>query len=173
MSEEDASREGPARRAGDVYAPLLVSMLSEQSARKSSVEQRALAVITTSGGLVSLLVALSALLLGKNTEFRLNAGARTIIVAAVVAFVAAAILALTANTPRGYLDFAPEDVDRMLNEFESSEEDARWLVAQARADYLKRAMRLNDNKAHLLQIAVATEVAGVALVALGVVLTLI
>jgi hypothetical protein len=148
-------------------------MLTEQSNRKSSIEQRALAVITTSGGLVSLLVALSALLLGKNAEQRLNAGSRAIIIAAVVTFVAAAILALIANTPRGYSDFASEDVDRMMNEFDSSEADARWLVSQRRAENLKRAMRLNDEKGHLLQVAVATEVGGVALVALGVVLTLI
>jgi hypothetical protein len=170
---ENISSESPARRAGDVYGPLFVTMLTEQSARKSSIEQRALAVITTSGGLVSLLIALSALLLGKNATLRLNAGSRAIIIAAVVAFVAAAILALIANTPRGYGDFSDEDVDRMMHEFDRSEEDARWLVAQRRAEMLKLAMKLNDGKAHLLQVAVTTEVAGVALVALGVVLTLI
>ena len=37
------------QRAGEVYGPLMVTMLSEQSARQSSIEQRALAVITTSG----------------------------------------------------------------------------------------------------------------------------
>jgi hypothetical protein len=170
---EDAPSESSARRAGDVYGQLFVTMLSEQSDRKSSIEQRALAVITTSGGLVSLLIALSALLLSKNATLHLNAGSRAVIITAVAAFVAAAILALIANTPRGYADFASEDVDRMMNEFDHSEKDARWLVAQRRAEILKRAKKLNDGKAHLLQVAVATEVGGVALVALGVILTLI
>lgn len=170
---EDARDERPARRAGDVYGPLMVTMLSEQAARKSSIEQRALAVITTSGALVSLLVALSALLLGKDAGLRLHAGPRAALVAAVVAFVAAAILALMANTPRAYRDFAPEDVDRMLAEWDSGGEDALWLVSQAHADHLKRATEANEKKALLLQIAVGAEVGAVALIALGVVLTLI
>src|SRR5690242_17153229 len=111
----------------------MVTMLSEQSGRQSSIEQRALAVITTSGALVSFLVALSALLLGKNAALRLHAGPRAALVAAVVLFVAAAILALVANSPRTYLDFTPEDVDRMMEEWDSSEEDARWLVSQAQS----------------------------------------
>jgi hypothetical protein len=170
---EDAGQEGPPLRAGEVYGPLLVSLLSEQAARKASIEQRALAVITTSGVLVSLLAALSALVAGKTTALRLHTGPRAALIAAVAAFVAAAIVALITNAPRGYRDFAPEDVDRMLKEWDSSGEDARWLVSQANADHLKRAAKVNGNKALLLQVAVGAEVAAVSLVALGVVLTLI
>jgi hypothetical protein len=156
-----------------VYGPLMVTMLSEQAARKSSIEQRALAVVTTCGALVSLLVALSALLLGKDARLGLQAGPRAALVAAVIVFVAAAILALMANTPRAYRDFAPQDVDRMLKQWDSSGDDARWLVSQAHADHLKRAIKMNGKKALLLQIAVGVEVGAVSLVALGVVLTLI
>jgi hypothetical protein len=151
----------------------MVTMLSEQAARKSSIEQRALAVITTSGALVSLLVALSALLLGKNAGQLLHAGPRAALVAAVVAFVAAAVLALLTNTPRTYHDFAPEDVDRMLREWDSGGDDALWLVSEAHADHFKAATEANAKKALLLQIAVGAEVGAVALVALAVVLTLI
>jgi hypothetical protein len=149
----------------------MVTMLSEQSARKGSIEQRALAVITTSGALVSLLVALSALL-GSNAKLHLRAGPRATLVAAVVFFVVAAILALVTNSPRAYLEFGPKDLDRMLAEWNSGGEDARWLVSQAHASLIKRATKLNDNKALLLQIAVGVEVAAVSLVALSVALTL-
>ena len=151
----------------------MVTMLSEQAARKSSIEQRALAVITTSGALVSLLVALSALLLGKTAGLRLHSGPRAALVAAVIAFVAAAIIALMANTPRAYLSFAPEDLDRMLREWDSGGEDALWLVSQAQAEHLKSAIKANARKALLLQTAVGAEVGAVALIALGVVLSLI
>lgn len=169
---EDARREKPALRAGDVYGPLIVTMLSEQAARKSSIEQRALAVITTSGALVSLLIALSALFFEKDARLRLEAGPRAVLVTAVIVFVVAAILALMTNTPRAYRDFAAEDVDRMLKQWDSSEDDARWLVSQAHADHLKRAVKVNDKKALLLQIAVGAEVGAVSLVALSVILAL-
>ncbi|MFJ3799980.1 hypothetical protein ACIPSJ_27325 [Streptomyces sp. NPDC090088] len=171
MSDDSTPGRQPLR-ASDVYGPLMVTMLNEQSARKASVEQRSLAVITSSGALVSLLVALSALLLGKDAELRLQSGTRVSLIAAVVAFVLAAVLALGSNSPRSYRDFAAEDVDRMLTDWHCDGEDARWLVSQAQADFLKRAKSLNDTKAHLLQGAVAMEVVGVALVALGVLLAL-
>ena len=151
----------------------MVSLLSEETARKSSIEQRALAVITTSGVLVTLLVALSALIVGKNAELHLHTGPRAALVAAVAVFVAAAILALVTYTPRAYRDFAPEDVERMLKEWDSSVEDARWLVSQAQAGQIKRAVEVNEKKALLLQVAVGAEVVAVSLMALGVVLTLV
>ena len=66
---EDTPQQRPPQRAGEVYGTLLVSLLSELSARQSSIEQRALAVITTSGVLVSLLAGLSALLLERTRRY--------------------------------------------------------------------------------------------------------
>ncbi|MEQ1737439.1 MAG: hypothetical protein ABL886_13670, partial [Rhodoglobus sp.] len=51
-------------RAGDVYGPLLAEQLVVEMGHRASIEQRGLGVTTTSG-IISLLVALSALLLGR------------------------------------------------------------------------------------------------------------
>jgi hypothetical protein len=171
MSED--AQERTALRAGDVYGPLMVTMLSDQAARKTSIEQRAVAVITTSGVLVTLLVGLSGLLLGKNAELRVHAAPRAVLIAAVVVFVAAAVLALITTTPRAYHNFTMKDVDRMAREWDFSEAEARQNVFDAQKDNLKRAVELNDMKALLLQIATGAEVGAVSLVAVGVVLTLI
>jgi hypothetical protein len=47
--------------AGSVYAGLIADQLTQARALKSSLEQRALAVITTAGTLVSLLFAFTAI----------------------------------------------------------------------------------------------------------------
>ena len=53
--------------AGEIYEPVLLALIAEEAARKASLEQRAVAVVTTSGLLVSLLVALSTLGFGKDS----------------------------------------------------------------------------------------------------------
>src|SRR5947208_16967201 len=108
--------EKQSKVAGDVYAPILVGMLAEEAARKASMEQRAISVITTSGALVSLLVALSVFLFGKDARFDVGSAARYAIAAAVLLFVAAAVMALVVNSPRAYRSFSNADVKRMLDE---------------------------------------------------------
>ena len=104
--------EQPEPRAGSVDGPLLADALAAETAQKASIEQRGLAVITTSGVLVSLLVALSALLLGRDYEF-LHPGTKVLLILAVAAFVAAAGLGLATNAPRRYWGLSDEDLDRI------------------------------------------------------------
>jgi beta-lactamase class A len=162
----------PRKVAGDVYAPLIEAMLAEEGARKASMEQRAISVITTSGALVSLLVALAAFLLGKNTTFHANTPSKYTLVGAVVLFVAAAILALLVNDPAAYRSFGPNDVKLMLATWSSDAETARKQISTAQNDFAELAIQKNNRKARLLQAAVVCEVLGVCAVALAVILAL-
>jgi hypothetical protein len=63
MSDNDSTEPSIAARptAGLVYGPLINAQVEDEQARKTSLEQRGLAVITTSGVLVSLLFGLGAI----------------------------------------------------------------------------------------------------------------
>src|SRR5262245_10231754 len=138
-------------------------------ARKASLEQRALAVISTSGGLVTVILALAALLLGKDASMLLGRPSRGLMVIAVGAFVGAAVTALLANRPSGYLGFANADVDRMLDEWQFGQAEAEILVAHMQAERFKTASDVNRRKAMLVQLAVSFTVLGVMLLSAAVV----
>jgi hypothetical protein len=162
-------------RAGDIYGPLLADYLSAEVNHKTSIEQRGLAVITTSGVLVSLLVALSALVLGKDTTEFLNGPTRALLVAAVLVFVVAAGFGLAVNAPGRYWGLSDDDLERIVEvpSWNAEKEEAALLVGQQRVAELKRAVSANDNKAALLQRGIGAEVVGVALVAAAVTVALV
>jgi hypothetical protein len=166
--------EKPPPGAGTVYGPLLADALDAEMAQKASIEQRGLAVITTSGVLVSLLVALSALLLGKDYNF-LDAGTKTLLILAVAAFVAAAGLGLATNAPRRYWGLSEEDLERISapDSWLGDADEAALVVAQQRAAELGHAKRANERKARLLLTALGVEVIGVGLVAAALVVAFV
>jgi hypothetical protein len=141
---------------------------------KSSIEQRGLAVITTSGVLVSLLAALAALVIGRETRQFLGTETKTLIICALVSFIAAAALGLAANAPRRYWGLSDEDLDRVgtPDSWRADGEEAAQVVGMQRVAELRRAKTANDRKARLLQGAIAAEVLGVAAAAAAVVVAL-
>lgn len=170
MQAEDAAR--PSAGARKVYEAVLAGLQDHERSRKASIEQRAIAVITTSGGLVSLLVALSAFLLGKNAT--VHTFSKLMLVAAIVAFVAASGLGLIVNAPREYIGLTDQDLDRIVAEFTwtGTEQEAARIVAHQRAKEVKVARRVNNRKARQLYRAISLEVLGVALVAVAVLVSL-
>ena len=161
------------RRAGAVYGPLIASALSDESSRKASLEQRAVSVVTTSGVLVSLLAALTTLLLRNNPPRTLNVAPKALLICTLIMFVVAAVFALVANSPRDYRGFGDEDIDRMVLQWTGEKEEAVLLIADFQASLLKRTQRLNNHKAILVQWAIGLEVTAVGLLALTVALVLL
>lgn len=84
------------------YGEFAKDELAAQDQRKASFEQRGLAVITTSGALVTLLFALAALSTKESQTFVLPDRARGWLEAALVSFFFAAVAALITNVPLGY-----------------------------------------------------------------------
>lgn len=153
--------------AGSLHGALIADQLSEERARKASLEERALAVITTSGALATLLIALAAFAKQASTA-PLGDVARRLIVVAASGFIAAAVLALVIVAPWKYREADPTKLDDRIMR-------ARWssrnLVEEARKNAvlsyhtLVHARKLNDCKAKLLFLAVVAEV--VAILAAG------
>ena len=151
------------------YDELLKDEVAAEDARKDSLEQRALAVITTSGVLVTLLFGLSALSTKSEATFDLSGFASVVMAFAVALFIGAAILALMVNRPMDYIGAKPDDIEALLNETPTpSGEAARKDVAFARVIELRAARTNNGKKADALLWAMKLEVAAAAAVAVAV-----
>jgi hypothetical protein len=163
--------DGPNGRA--VYSEYIKEQLADQEARKVSLEQRGLAVITTSGALVTLLFGLTALTVKRESTFAIPDKAAVFLVVALVFFVAAALSALITNIPRSYRGVTVRALrEAVEDQWEDSEETASKKVALTRLTVLASAKRVNDQKGYALIGGVAAEIIAVAMVgvAMGIVL---
>ncbi|HEV8681174.1 MAG TPA: hypothetical protein VGS09_00135 [Actinomycetota bacterium] len=160
--------------AGDAYGPLIEDQLNSERAAKSSFEQRAVAVITTSGVLVSLLFGLAAIV--TSTEgFEAPYAARVLLAVALGFFLGAAVLGIAVNAPRGYEEAASDNL-RLLTEqefWEARQAIGSRRAAEVRVEILQNARGANGRKARLLLWAMGLEVAAVAIVGAAVVVVLI
>jgi hypothetical protein len=150
--------------AGTLHDALIADQLAEERARKTSLEQRALAVITTSGVLVTLLIGLAAFVKQASTMAHVGDMSRRLIVAAAGGFIAAAVLALMVVSPRKYNEADLSALDaRIMRERWSSPD----LIEEARKNavlsyyIVLHARNQNGSKATLLFLAVIAEVAAV------------
>jgi hypothetical protein len=173
MGETGENTEQEPKRAGAIYGVLLTALLAEENQRKASLEQRSLAVISTAGALISLILALTALVLGRDRAVELTPVSKLLLVAAIIVFVLAAVAGLFANRPRMYIGFSGDDIDRMVSSWEYNFAEAEYVVGELQARSLKAAIRLNNQKGRILQLGVAATVIGVTLVAGAVVTTLV
>jgi hypothetical protein len=152
------------------YEELLEQELEDQTARKASLEQRGLAVITTAGAVVTLLFGLGALATKAHSTFSLPADARLPLAAALAVFFLAALFALATNLPMHYETVTSEAIDARLRRNLEADDVAstRRRLALTRVKELRDAKTKNTRKARLLFAAMCCEVVGVALVAMAV-----
>jgi hypothetical protein len=159
--------------SGVIYNELLTELVKAEDARRASLESRSVTVITVSGTLVTLLLALAAAVASKNAP-SLPTQTRAFLVAAVGAFLVAAVLAILTYAPRG---FRPYDVGTMTTDIEVGwyqPEDAA--LRKGAADLLEQLRALqesNNQRGALLVGAVAAQVIAIALVSVAVVLALL
>lgn len=152
-----------------VYDDLLRSELESEEATKASLEQRGLAVITTSGALVTLLLGLAALSTEPDPTFALSKFAGSALAIALVLFVGAALCGLLTNWPFKSDQASPSDIEQLLSrDPEPSSDQAQRDNAFARVAELKSGRRSNGHKARLLVVAMLLEVAAVVAVAIAV-----
>ena len=145
--------------------------LSAQDQRKASFEQRGLAVITTSGALATLLLALAALTTTKQTTLVLPHAAKPWVIASLVLFFVSALAALATNVPLRYQTATPAEIKKQLDANPKTE-DAIETVAYTHWKELKSARCKNSIKGWLLVGALAAEAAAVGCIAYAVGLTL-
>jgi len=158
----------PQQKAGPIYYDFLEKLIAEQDQRKDSLERRALAVITTSGTLVSLLFGLVSVLT-KAEHFSLPRASHSYIAAALILFVSSAFLAIVTNAPILYRNIDPSDVDAVLKENWSEDRDfAEQIISTTRSVVFKTAQKVNEFKAWTLVAALVLQVGAAATLAVAV-----
>jgi hypothetical protein len=151
-----------------VYAAYVTAQVVSQEERKRSFEQRGLAVITTSGVLVSLLFGLTAALTGV-AGYHLPHASRGWILAALVCFVAAAVAAILTNVPLKYRGVTADALRKKIDEcWQDSAAEAQREVALTEVKVIRRAKERNRLKGWAFIFAIAAEIAAVFCLAVAV-----
>lgn len=149
-----------------VYGEFIKAELEIQDKRKASFEQRGLAVITTSGTLVTLLFALAALSTKQAATFVLPASAKTWLSIALVMFFASALAALLSNAPFIYQAVPVPSIRARLREDPSRDAEAAAKdIAFSRLDALESAKKNNSIKGWALAAAMTCQALAVGCVA--------
>jgi hypothetical protein len=138
--------------------------LDSQDVRKTSFEQRGVAVITTAGALVTLLFGLASLSAAEKS-FKLSGGAKVWLVWALAIFFFAAVLAVVTNIPLPYKTPTAEALKQRVKESSMGDEDSAIRdIAVTQANMLGDAKRVNSIKGWLLVAAMACEVVAIGFV---------
>ncbi|MGO9779863.1 MAG: hypothetical protein ACLPKE_06350 [Streptosporangiaceae bacterium] len=169
-----ATGESGDAKASDIFAAVIDRELDQERERTTSLEQRAVAVITSSGVLVSLVFGFGALIKGQENP-HLPLAARILLALALAAFVLAAVVSLLTNRPRAYKPLGVrDDLQRMVADFWSiSADHARRSIAEFRVGEVDRWRDNNKLKASDLQRAIAMECCGIGLLAASIIITLV
>lgn len=162
------SGEPDSKSAADAYAAFVEAELNGQEARKTSLEDRGSAVITSSGAIVTLLFGLVALVTGVE-KYELPSAARDRLALAVALFVIAILLALLTNLPLAYKSVSARDLRAEVNErWTDAEEEALKAIALTRVTIIERAKTMNTAKAWVVVTAMTVEGIAVLIVAMAV-----
>jgi hypothetical protein len=158
--------------ASDRYWDLVKEQLTEERARKASLEQRGIAVITSSGTLVTLLFGLTALAT-KAQNYQLPAPADIALAAAAVLFVLAALMGIAVNWAFYYIEVEPDGLRGLQDEnWAGDEGDAAKAVTAAWTDIIDDARSNNARKGKLLRGAMLVEAGGLTAVLAAVAIVL-
>jgi hypothetical protein len=154
--------------AGPEFAGFVVDQLELEEKRRASLETRGLAIITTSGTLVTLLLALAALVTQRK-DYQLPDPVGTWLTAALIAFVVAAAFAIGANAPQLYRTI---DVTALKiitrSRWNSASGEALKTLTATRLEELQRAQAVNSVKAYLLLGAAVAQGAAIGSLTMGV-----
>lgn len=150
------------------YGEFVKDELGAQDKRKASFEQRGLAVITTSGTLVTVLFALAALSTKSAATFTLPHTASVWLSVALVLFFLSALAGLLTNAPLVYQATPVENIRKRLREEPRSAAAAAKDIAFTRLDALEAAKKLNGIKGWSLAAGLSFEALAVGCVAVAV-----
>jgi hypothetical protein len=150
--------DGMPKTVGDVLTQLLVSELESERKKKDNLENRGLAIITTSGVLATLLLSLAAALVTLG-EVDVTRVAMVSTIGAAGLFTLAAILGVIVNLPLRYDEIEPESLCSMTSQtaWALSGGSASRQIAVAQIDILSNWRAMSRLKARVLVTAALTE----------------
>lgn len=134
------------------------------------MQQRGLAVVTSSGTLVTLLFAIGAVAT-ETTDFTLPGLAKVFFALALVAFAAAGIFGILTNRPNFYEEVDAAWLRKTLSPVAWNYDNlalGKRRASEARVKSIESFREKNPGKANLLTYAIASEVAAVVLIAMGI-----
>jgi hypothetical protein len=149
-----------------VYSDLVKTLLDIENGRRTSLEQKGAAVITTSGTLVTLLFGLVAVITSAD-KFVLPGEADGPLVAALILFVVACGFAIMMSLPIPYGQ-SNITVDQLSQWWGDSTPQALAAVAGLRLQAIGVARQRNAVKVALLLVALFSELAALALLTVAV-----
>jgi hypothetical protein len=149
--------------AGPVIAQLIAKEVERTQAITASLQSRGLAVISSSGTLVTLLFGLSALAT-RAADFTLTAATKAPLIVAAVLLVLAAVAGIATNAPRQKHAIGLDGLAPLLDDESWSAQAKHAVQATARAQLriAKAAREANRTMARFLLAGIALEIAGVA-----------
>jgi hypothetical protein len=144
------------------------ALLDREDARKTSFESRGITVITSSSTLATLLLGLVAIATKSSQTFTLPSASQTPLALALVAFTAAAALALFTNLPWVASEANPDGLANILDTDElwrAGETEALRAVAANRLSVLRSESTVSTRKGWALVVAMLFEAVAVGLLA--------
>jgi hypothetical protein len=146
--------------AGDAFAALVTAQLTEERARKSSLESRGLTLITSSGAFATLVLALAGLITARK-DFDLDGVARACLLGAVIAFLAAGVLGVLCNAPLNYDEPKAAELKGWVKDnWKGDASAAQRAVVESDIETLTVARDKNWYKAKLLTWGISVQVVG-------------
>jgi hypothetical protein len=197
-SERTSTSAASIERGRDVYAAFIEQTSMDATARKATIEQKGLTVVTTAGTLVTLLFAVISFVVTHAGATNPHQLIKSLLIAAAVLFVLAAVLGLVVSIPVRYGEPDPHDLLRLLftktgvaseakeevtsetaeapvrdvdreSRFLSDSSDvAAWQIALARTQMAQKARTWNAWKAAVLSIALLCEVSAMVCLTWGI-----
>jgi hypothetical protein len=152
-----------ASSAGHLISALIAKELENSRTTATSVQARGLAVISTSGTLVTLLFGLSALAT-KTQNLTLTSGMRMPLYLAAIFLVLAAVAGLATNAPRRKDLVAFTSLRRILDsdqDWNAPAFHAERAIARAQLTIAETARNLSIRMARFLQVAITLELLGI------------
>jgi hypothetical protein len=152
--------------AAEIYGDYVKALIESEDARKASLEQRGVGVVTTSSALATLLFALVGVVTAAK-NFALPASAHGYLVVAIALFAAAVALGLLANVPLLYEQGKPTP-EKLAAVWGYSDPQAQGYVIATRLKVLSSARRSNRLKGWLVLSAGLVQLAALVVLVLGV-----
>jgi hypothetical protein len=161
--------------SGDIYETFIESTLEYERARKASLEQRGLSIVSSSGVLITLLLGFATFVRGKN-DLIAPLPPRILLAAGLVAFLIAILLGLAVNQPLSKY-YEPVPVQSLRRAVEPSNwkldaTEAARRVSERRVEEIDTWRDGNGRKATRLYVAGISQAVGIVFVA-GAVLVII
>lgn len=156
----------PYANAGEAYGQLISDQLAEERARKSTLEARGITVISTSGALSTLILALTAGVTAA-AKFKFPDLVRIPLVITLIMFVFAGACGLMTNIPLRYKEPTADALVKLIdvNYWSGPEETGSLRVAEAQLKVLRASRIANEIKARLLLAAIFCELLAIVFLA--------